>query len=219
MSCPYRLDLAELLSRVPHPEMHSTKVTGLVNLSDYLRPGIESVQKCQSKMWKSVTMASDHTTTEVSRRIEAPANRIFNILANPQRHADLDGSEMLRGAVSDEMITGVGDVFFMNMYLDEVGDYLMMNYVVEFEVNRRIGWKPAPGNAAASNHGTYPIGVPPGQQWSFHLNPAGADATIVTEIYDCSSAPEELRVATKNGDSWIESMTVTLARLDSLCTQ
>lgn len=163
-------------------------------------------------------MANNHITTEVSRKIEAPANRIFNILANPQRHTDFDGSEMLRGAVSDEMLTAVGDVFSMKMHLDEVGDYLMLNYVVEFEENRRIGWKPAPGNAAASNDGKYPIGVPPGQKWSFHLNPAGPDATIVTEIYDCSSAPEELREATENGDSWIESMTTTLARLDSLCT-
>ena len=90
---------------------------------------------------------TDEYATEVSRRIEAPADRIFAILANPQRHTDLDGSGMLRGALSNEMITGVGDVFSMNMYLDEVGDYVMMNFVVEFEKNRRIGWEPAPGDA------------------------------------------------------------------------
>jgi len=105
-------------------------------------------------------MPEGRTPIEVSRRIEAPAARIFEVLAGPRRHTDLDGSEMLRGAVSDDVITGVGDVFSMRMYLEEVGDYVMMNYVVEFEPNRRIGWEPAPGDAAASEDGEYPIGVP-----------------------------------------------------------
>lgn len=164
-------------------------------------------------------MPEDRTPIEISRRIEAPAARIFEILADPRRHTDFDGSEMLRGAVSDDVITGVGDVFSMRMYFEEVGDYVMMNYVVEFEPSRRIGWEPAPGDAAASEDGEYPIGVPAGHRWSFELTPDGTDATIVTEIFDCSSAPEDLREATQNGEAWIDSMTTTLDRLDSLCTK
>jgi hypothetical protein len=163
-------------------------------------------------------VTDDRIATEVSRTIAAPAARIFEILVNPQRHVDLDGSKMLRGAVSDEMITGVGDIFSMRMHLAEIGDYVMMNYVVEFELNRRIGWEPAPGDAVASEDGEYPIGVPAGHRWSFELIPDGPDTTVVTEIFDCSSAPEELREATNNGATWIESMEETLARLDSLCT-
>jgi hypothetical protein len=164
-------------------------------------------------------MAEDSTRVTVSKRIGAPAERIFGILADPRRHTDLDGSEMLRGAQSDDVITGVGDVFAMKMYIEEVGDYLMLNYVVEYEANRRIGWEPAPGDAAASEDGQYPIGVPAGHRWSFELTPDGANATIVTEIFDCSSAPAELREATENGETWIDSMTATLERLDSLCIQ
>jgi hypothetical protein len=164
-------------------------------------------------------MDVDQFRTEVTRRIEAPTDRVFEILANPNRHTDLDGSGMLRGAVSDDLITGVGDVFSMKMFMDEVGDYVMMNYVVEFEVNRRIGWEPAPGDAAASEDGKYPIGVPAGHRWSFHLQPEGSHSTIVTEIFDCSSSSDELRDAIDNGASWIESMTATLALLDALCTQ
>jgi len=163
-------------------------------------------------------VTDDRIATEVSRTIAAPAARIFEILVNPQRHVDLDGSKMLRGAVSNEMISGVGDIFSMRMHLAEVGDYVMMNYVVEFELNRRIGWEPAPGDAVASEDGEYPIGVPAGHRWSFELIPDGPDTTVVTEIFDCSSAPEELREATNNGATWIESMEETLARLDSLCT-
>src|SRR6185437_12898543 len=81
----------------------------------------------------------------VSRRIEAPAHETFQVLADPRRHLDMDGSGMLRGAASDAMITRVGDVFVMRMYYVELGDYEMNNHVVEFEPDRRIGWEPAAG--------------------------------------------------------------------------
>lgn len=164
-------------------------------------------------------MPDDSTPIEVSRRIEAPPDRIFEILADPARHTELDGSEMLRGAQSVDVITGVGDVFAMKMHHEHIGDYVMVNYVVEFEPQRRIGWEPAPGDDTASEDGKYPIGVPAGHRWSFALVPDGDSATIVTEIFDCTSSPEELREAIHNGEAWIESMAATLARLDSLCTQ
>ncbi|HEV2361629.1 MAG TPA: hypothetical protein VGS21_07995 [Acidimicrobiales bacterium] len=154
----------------------------------------------------------------MSRRIDAPAARVFAVLADPRRHAEFDGSETLRGAVSGSVITGVGDIFMMRMYLEEVGEYVMMNYVVEFEPDRRIGWEPAPGDAAASEDGKYPIGVPAGHRWSFELTPDTSGATIVTEIFDASSAPEELQEATRDGEDWIDAMTSTLARLEELCT-
>lgn len=162
-------------------------------------------------------MSDDCKPIEVSRRIEAPPVRIFEILADPRRHTEIDGSDMLRGAESDDVITGVGDVFSMKMYLESLGDYRMLNYVVEFEPHRRIGWEPAAGDAAASQDGAFDVGVPPGHRWSFTLTPDGADATIVTETYDCGSAPEEVRAAVSNGEAWIDSMTLTLARLDALC--
>ena len=36
------------------------------------------------------------------------------------------------------------------------------------------------------------------------------------ETFDCSGAPEWLRNAVKGGARWIDSMTVTLERLDAL---
>jgi len=82
---------------------------------------------------------------EVSRRIEAPATLIFEIVANPQRHVEFDGSDMVRGVVQDRPISDVGDTFTMRMH--RLGDdYLMINYVVEFEPDRRIFWEPAPGD-------------------------------------------------------------------------
>ena len=47
---------------------------------------------------------------------------IFQILADPARHRDLDGSGMLQGLVSGSRISSVGDVFVMKMYFTERAD-------------------------------------------------------------------------------------------------
>jgi hypothetical protein len=151
----------------------------------------------------------------VSRRISIPARDIFQILADPAGHVAMDGSGMVRGAVSEAMVSGVGDVFVMKMYYSEHGDYEMNNHVVEYERDRRIGWEPEAGRG-------HPDASAPdarwGQRWIFDLAPDGPDATIVTEIYDCSRVPEDECVAMDGGRIWIESMSKTLERLDELCT-
>jgi hypothetical protein len=151
----------------------------------------------------------------VSRRIGASADAIFQLLANPSRHLDLDGSGMLRGAVTDALVSGIGDVFVMKMYYSEHGDYEMNNHIVEYELNRRIGWEPESGRGhpdAASADARW------GHRWTFDLVPDGPHETIVTESYDCSRAPEIERAAMDDGRVWIESMAATLERLDELCT-
>jgi hypothetical protein len=120
---------------------------------------------------------------------------------------------MLREAVSTTMISGVGDVFVMKMYFSQLGDYEMNNHVVEYEQDRRIGWEPEPGRGYPREGRSW------GQQWSYQLTPDGPDATVVTEIYDCSRAPEGQRAGMGNGKVWIESMAKTLERLDALCTR
>lgn len=154
----------------------------------------------------------------VSRRIEAPAAVIFRVLADPGRHLELDGSGMLRGAVTTAPVSGVGDVFTMKMYFAELGDYEMNNHVVEYEPDRRIGWEPEPGrghpDAAAGKDASRW-----GQRWSYELVPAGAAATIVTEVYDCSRAPERARADMRDGEVWADAMAQTLERLDEACTR
>ena len=87
----------------------------------------------------------EHEPVAVCRRISAPARDIFALLADPARHPDLDGSGMLRAAVSRAVVSAVGDVFVMKMYYPELGDYEMNNHVVAYELNRRIGWEPESG--------------------------------------------------------------------------
>jgi uncharacterized protein YndB with AHSA1/START domain len=89
-------------------------------------------------------MGSDECApVSVSRRIEAPASVIFKLLADPDRHMEFDGSEMLRTGASNDVIVGVGDVFVTKMYFTAMGDYEMHNRIVAFETDRCLGtWKP-----------------------------------------------------------------------------
>jgi hypothetical protein len=187
----------------------------------YLLSGIGAGARAAAAPGKDPGLMTDdgYQPVAVSRRIGAPAHDIFQVLANPMRHPELDGSGSLRGAVSTTMISGVGDVFVMKMYFSHLGDYEMNNHVVEYEQDRRIGWEPEAGRGhpAAASDSSDPARW--GHRWSYQLTPDGPDATVVTEIYDCSRAPEEERAGMDNGKVWIESMAKTLERLDALCAR
>lgn len=155
----------------------------------------------------------------VSRRIEAPAERIFAVLADPGRHIEIDGSGMLRGADGARPLTTVGDRFVMKMFFDGMGgDYAMDNHVVELVPNRRIAWTPSAADERVTRNAGCEVGVPAGHKWSFDLQPDGPDATVVTETYDCTEAPDQLREAIGQGEIWRGAITQTLERLESLCT-
>jgi uncharacterized protein YndB with AHSA1/START domain len=143
----------------------------------------------------------------VSRRIEAPAADIFNLLANPDRHPEFDGSEMLRPGASNKVILGIGDVFVTKMFFEAMGDYEMHNRIVVFEADRCIAWEP--GNPELARNGS---------RWRFDLTPDGPNATVVKETYDCADSPESVREAVDNGNAWLAGMAATLERLDHLCT-
>jgi hypothetical protein len=172
-------------------------------------------------------MSEEIEPLEATRRIEAPAAVIFEILSNPQRHMDFDGSDMLRGAVLDRPISSVGDTFTMKMH--RLGDdYLMVNHVVEFEPDRRLFWEPAPGDPSrAPDNDPSKVGIPAGYRWGYVLTPDGDGATIVTEVFDHGTVTEEIRQSlSREGGSWIngnnsllESMAASLERLEQICTE
>lgn len=147
------------------------------------------------------------TTVKMSKRIEAEPAPIFEILSQPKRHIEIDGSGMLRGAITEEPIAGVGDVFAMKMHHEEFGDYEMNNRVVEFEDNQRITWEPERRDIVADRWH---------YRWGYDLVPDGAGATIVTEFFDCSRSPDEAKLATKDGTVWIEAISASLEKLDQV---
>jgi hypothetical protein len=152
----------------------------------------------------------------VSRRIALPADDIFGVLVDPSRHVELDGSGMVRAAVSPRPVGAVGDVFVMAMHFPAFGDYEMENHVVAFESGRRIAWEPVAGRGhpeASTSEARW------GHRWGYELEPEGPAATIVTETYDCSAAPPEARAAVDDGRAWLDSMAKTLERLEEVCTR
>jgi uncharacterized protein YndB with AHSA1/START domain len=153
----------------------------------------------------------------VSRRIEAPAERLFAVVADPARHPTIDGSGMLRYLVSasSSPIARVGDQFTVAMHNDEMGDYQMTNHVVEFEPGRRIGWEPVLAKASRPED-EEGIGERAHVVWRFGFTPLGSTITEVTETYDCTRSPEWLRKAVRGGERWVASMTSTLAKLAEL---
>ncbi len=138
--------------------------------------------------------------TSASRVIPVPPEQVFDLLADPARHAAIDGSRTVR-ASRDPAGTrlALGSRFGMSMRLGV--PYAITNEVVEFEEGRRIAWR----------H----IG---GHRWRWELE-AVEGGTKVTETFDWSTsrspiALEVMRVPARNA----RSIEATLARLEEQLT-
>jgi uncharacterized protein YndB with AHSA1/START domain len=147
----------------------------------------------------------------VTRRIDAPATTIFAILCEPVSHPAIDGSGMLRSA-SAKPVTTLGDMFAVEMWNEEMGEYEMTNRIVEFEPDRRIRWQPTMTRASRAED-REAIGESANQLWGFELTPISDNVTDVTETFDCAASPDWLKQAVNGGERWIDAMTATLDKL------
>ncbi|HLW45797.1 MAG TPA: SRPBCC family protein [Acidimicrobiales bacterium] len=160
-------------------------------------------------------MTESPNVVSAARRIPAPASRIFAVLADPRRHPEIDGSGMVKCALTTQPVAGVGDVFVMAMHNAEMGDYEMTSQVVEYEPDRTIAWEPVL-TAATREEDKDGIGEPAHYRWSYTLTPDGENVTVVTETYDCTDAPAWLQKVVKGGQRWLPTMEVTLQRIEDV---
>lgn len=109
----------------------------------------------------------------VFRLIQAAPHTLFRLLTDPQRHAQLDGSGMLRGHPLGPDQLQLGDIFTMAMSQGGKA-YRSTNEVVEFEPDRRITWR-----STGTWRGRIPVG---GQRWRYILHPDRA-GTLVEHAY------------------------------------
>ncbi len=151
-------------------------------------------------MTESAQSTSDVATVE--RLIAAPAARIFDLLADPSKHQEFDGSGTVREAVDGSRRLALGDVFGMSMKMG-IG-YRMANEVVEFEENRRIAWQPRPTTKLLRPM----IG---GRIWRYELEPQG-DGTMVRESWDIRQERVPMFVRPMRSRT-VDAMTKTLERL------
>ncbi|NQV97147.1 MAG: SRPBCC family protein [Acidimicrobiaceae bacterium] len=76
----------------------------------------------------------------VSRFVPAPANEIFDLLADPKKHAVIDGSGSVKSALeSAPQRLALGATFGMSMKI--VAPYRITNTVVEFVESKQIAWQ------------------------------------------------------------------------------
>ncbi|OMC00806.1 SRPBCC family protein [Mycolicibacterium fortuitum] len=120
--------------------------------------------------------------------VNAPAETVFAVLADPTTHQAIDGTGWVRESLDGKPLTDVGQVFRMAMYHDNFGGmhYEMANRVEVFEPPRAIAWLPGQG----ADDTNLEFG---GWIWRYDLESLGADRTKVTLTYDWSAVPPALR--------------------------
>lgn len=144
----------------------------------------------------------------VERLIAAPAETIFDLLADPARHAEIDGSGTVRGVSESEgQRLALGDKFGMSMHMG-VG-YTMVNEVVEFEENRLIAWQPRPTVGLLRPF----VG---GRIWRYELMPQDG-GTLVRESWDIRQEAHPWAVRNMRSKV-VDSMTKTLERIEQVVT-
>jgi uncharacterized protein YndB with AHSA1/START domain len=117
---------------------------------------------------------STDTSITVQRTIDAATPAVFEVLSNPERHAELDGSGFVISDEKSDRITATGQVFRMNMSGDHMGgDYQTDNTVTGYDANHLLAWQTAPADTD-----------PPGWEWVWELEAQGSDATEVRLTYD-----------------------------------
>lgn len=124
-------------------------------------------------------MTSRPRVVTASREIRAPADRIFELIADPTQQPRWDGNGNLAEAAPGQRVRAAGDVFATRLTTGAVRE----NHVVDFAEGRRIAWRPAE------------LGQdPPGHLWAWDLEPVGPSQTLVTHIYDWSELTDEQRL-------------------------
>lgn len=114
-----------------------------------------------------------------SRVVAAPAAVIFDILADPARHPDIDGNDNVAEGTAGSRVRALGEIFTVTLTTGSVRE----NHVVEFEEGRRIAWRPAEPGA-----------TPPGHLWRWEIEPIDDTSSRVVHTYDWTALTDEQRI-------------------------
>ncbi|WP_299051979.1 SRPBCC family protein [uncultured Nocardioides sp.] len=120
------------------------------------------------------------TSISVKRTIDAGTPAVFDVLSNPNRHPQIDGSGSVVSVDTGDRITAVGQSFRMNMnHSIQGGDYQTDNVVTGYQENHLLAWQTATADTE-----------PPGWEWVWRLEADGPDSTTVTLTYDWSKVDD-----------------------------
>jgi uncharacterized protein YndB with AHSA1/START domain len=147
----------------------------------------------------------------VERFIPTPPELIFDLLADPWRHHEIDGSGAVRNVKAGPRRLTLGASFTMSMKI--FIPYSTVSRVVEFEENRRLAWQTYSTIEWLAKWGG-------GRIWSYDLQPEEG-GTLVRETWNFST---EAALAKKNlakertANYMINAMERTLVRLEEIVT-
>ena len=133
--------------------------------------------------------------------INAPASKIFEVLANPRAHSSFDGSGTIEKSISGPSRLHLGAKFSMSMKIKV--PYRISNTVVAFEENKKITWCHLMK-----------------WTWSYELQDLGNSTTQVTEIFDGYTIPAFSRWWLKKTGAVARNpkfMAKSLVQLKALC--
>jgi uncharacterized protein YndB with AHSA1/START domain len=149
-------------------------------------------------------MVRDVVTVE--RIIPAEPAAIFDLLADPSRHHDFDGSGTVREARTGSERLALGSTFKMSMKMGI--PYSMVSTVTEFDENRLIAWQTR-GPGAIGRHVA-------GRIWRYELEPVDG-GTRVRESWDIRHEAAVTRPLVRRGAKQTRTnMTATLEHIESL---
>jgi hypothetical protein len=130
--------------------------------------------------------------------INAPAEKIFAILANPRRHQEIDGTKTIQSNISGPARLELGSKFGMNMKLGI--KYRITNTVMEFEENKLIAWR---------HLGRW--------RWRYELRSISPTQTEVTETFDGTTSISQAWLKIRKAYPWVQlAVAKTLVRLKNL---
>lgn len=150
-------------------------------------------------------MADANDVVTVERVIPAPPEKIFELLADPSRHRDIDGSGTVRDPTEKSERLKLGSTFDMKMKLGI--PYTMRNTVVEFEEGRKIAWQPRPKRMRSFG----------GRIWRYELESVDG-GTRVRESWDISEERGMKGLVRRGGKHTAEAMEKTLERIEKIVT-
>lgn len=110
--------------------------------------------------------------------ISAEPRQIFDILADPRRHSEIDGSGTVRDTLFGPDRLSKGATFGMSMRMGV--SYKITNKVIAFDPDTEIAWRHFGGHI-----------------WRYRLEPIDAQRTRVVESWDCSPMKPTAQLAVR----------------------
>jgi uncharacterized protein YndB with AHSA1/START domain len=133
----------------------------------------------------------------MSAEVNAPADELFEMVADPRRHHELDGSGTVMDTIDGPQRLSSGARFSVKMKQYGV-PYRITSEVTDFTDGRVVEWR-------------HPLG----HRWRWELTPLPDQATLVTETFDYS----QLGAAKASGLKWFGSLKHNAAGIEATLRQ